>query len=334
MAASPSIRHWIGIKAKNEAALRHKTACDPPPHMSLQQSTLSFSLSTASLVGTKQKDKNPDAPQTTTPALAAATRTNPSPSHSRNTHVQKRTKTPAPWLEADTPFNKAAQHLWDARMFGLIGKIDLRFVTNALFKVASCLQDTGTSELLHALATIQDKLLLQQAVEQVTHMLRDAAKEITGNLTNRVAELTAETVTAVQQGVIKAGRELDKCTDVVKVATGDLKATAESPPRMFTSVLSTGIAPSSAPGLLQPSTQAKMEQDHRRILIDPPAGRTQLYPTAVENIGVTRKATEALHQAGGKLSWTFVSCIKLEKGVYSLKPIWRRSRNGSPTGSI
>ncbi|KDQ30400.1 hypothetical protein PLEOSDRAFT_165925 [Pleurotus ostreatus PC15] len=306
------------IKARNQAGSNRTEPFkdrEPPPHTILQQSTLPFPHSTTNLAGTKRKDKSTGAPASASPATAATPKTNlGTPTCGMPCPPRKRAKIPTPDAEADTPLSKATKHLRDAGMLGLMGKIDLRTVTNALFRVAARSQDTGTSELLYALATVQDELLLQQVTEQVTHTLRDAAKEISGNLTKKLTDLTKETVTAVRQGVIKAGRELDKCTDVVKVATGDLKATAESTPKSYAGVVSAGAPAPSAPALIQPATQARMERDRRRILIDPPAGRTQLYPTTVGNLGITKKATEALHQVGGESSWTFVSCIKLEKG--------------------
>ncbi|KAF9487575.1 hypothetical protein BDN71DRAFT_1513836 [Pleurotus eryngii] len=250
---------------------------DPPSlatPVDTQQGTAQHT--TASLAGTKRKGKDPVAstsatPKATVPAVTAPVATLPEApiQATDNTPLRDPMAPPPPTKRAKklparrkaiSAFNRSAQYLRDVGMIGHTGTIDFCLITNTLFKVAARAQDTGTSELLYALATLQDELLLQQGVTQLSKTLRDTAKEITDNLAKKMAELTKDTVTAVRQGVIKAGRELDKCTDVVKVAAGDLMATAEG------------------------------------------------------NISVTKTATEALHKAGGKTTWAFVSCTKLEKG--------------------
>ncbi|KAF7430165.1 hypothetical protein PC9H_005865 [Pleurotus ostreatus] len=328
------------LKAGNEAAALRKSGGrvhtpaptparrDPPPHLEtptptphprppLQQSVLPFSLSTSSLAGLKRKDVPTAASHSPTAAAPANTTDSPPPATRKSgKRLQKRAKPPVPQITADTPFDIATQHLRNSGMFRLIGKMDLQFVTNSLFKIAARLQDTGTSELLHALATIQNELLLRQASEQATTTLRDAAKEISGNLAKKLDDLSTNTLVAIKQGVLKASRELDKSTDILKVTAGNLKATTEHAPKSFANVVAANapLPPSPHQTLLQPSTQARLERDRRRILVDPPTSKTPLYPATVGAIRIAKEATEALHRIGGKPAWAFVGCTKLEKG--------------------
>ncbi|KAJ8690401.1 hypothetical protein PTI98_011829 [Pleurotus ostreatus] len=278
------------MPARRDPPPHLETPRDPAPHPPLQQSVLPFSFSTSSLAGLKRKDVHVASSHSPTAAAPANISGSPSSSTRRpSKRLQKRAKPPVPQKTADTPFDAATQHLRDSGMFRFIGKIDLHFVANTLFKVAARLQDTGTSELLHALATIQNELLLRQASEQATTTMRDVAKEISGNLVKKLEDLSANTLTTIKQGVLKASRELDKSTDILKVTAGNLKATTERAPK-------------------------SLERDRRRILVDPPAGKTLLYPATVGTIRIAKEATEALHRVGGKPAWAFVGCTKLKKG--------------------
>ncbi|KAL4256054.1 CCHC-type domain-containing protein [Pleurotus pulmonarius] len=285
-----------------------------PPNLAISaQGTVQHT--TASLAGTKRKGNDLVAstsapPKAIAPPVTASAASTPEvPIQSTDDTPPRDPMAPPPPTKrakklparrkAVSPFNRSAQHLRDVGMIGHTARV----------------QDTGTSELLYALATLQDELLLQQGVSQLSKTLRDTAKEITDNLVQKMAVLTKDTVTAVRQGVIKAGRELDKCTDVVKVAAGDLMATAEGATTSYARAAATGDSPKpTLSTLLQPTTQARMERDRRRILIDPPKGQARLYPTTVGNISVAKTATEALLKAGGKTTWAFISCTKLEKG--------------------
>ncbi|KAF7420935.1 hypothetical protein PC9H_011454 [Pleurotus ostreatus] len=307
----------IHMPARRDPPPHLETPRDPAPHPPLQQSVLPFSFSTSSLAGLKRKDVHVASSHSPTAAAPANISGSPSSSTRRpSKRLQKRAKPPVPQKTADTPFDAATQHLRDSGMFRFIGKIDLHFVANTLFKVAARLQDTGTSELLHALATIQNELLLRQASEQATTTMRDVAKEISGNLVKKLEDLSANTLTTIKQGVLKASRELDKSTDILKVTAGNLKATTERAPKSFANVVATDSPPPPPPHrtLLQPSTQARLERDRRRILVDPPAGKTLLYPATVGTIRIAKEATEALHRVGGKPAWAFVGCTKLKKG--------------------
>lgn len=285
-----------------------------PPHMmGMRQGTLVFDMT--STTGAKRKGKELEKASLSSPS-ADAPRPSSKPARGATTPLRphKRTKVLQANPKPTSSTEKAAKYLKDMGMIETT-KVDLKLITNVLFKVAARVQDTGTSETIHALASLQEEILRQQEITQATNILREAAKEISNNLTAKLAELTKETVTAVRQGVSQASRELDKCTDVVKVVAGDFKATAGSTPRSY----ARAAAPqdqgtSTPPTLLHPTTQARMERDRRRILVDPPTGQASLYPATTNSNSVTKKATEALHGIGGDTAWVFVSCTKLEKG--------------------
>ncbi|KAF7422786.1 hypothetical protein PC9H_010945 [Pleurotus ostreatus] len=329
------------VKAKNDvAAARRKTpapesgkassdstdAAHPPadgraapPHMTgMRQGTLVFDMT--STTGAKRKGKELEKASLSSP-LADASRPSSKSARGATTPLRphKRTKGLQANPKPVSSIEKAAQYLKDMGMIETT-KVDLKLITNVLFKVAARVQDTGTSETIHTLASLQEEIIRQQEVTQATNILREVAKEISNNLTAKLAELTKETVTAVRQGVLQASRELDKCTDVVKVAAGDFKATAGTTPRSY----ARAAAPqdqgtSTPPTLLRPATQARMERDRRRILVDPPTGQASLYPATPNSNSITRKATEALHGTGGDAAWAFVSRTKLDKGSILLE---------------